>query len=399
MTSQRIILHVDADAFFVSVEQALHPELAGLAVIVGGSNRGVVSSASYEARRLGVHSAMPIAHARRLCPHAVFLKPNFEAYSHFSRQMFDIMRAYSPEVEATSIDEGYVDLTGTLRLHKAPPWEIAHRLLNGIRTILSINASGGIAGSKSEAKMATGLAKPNGLIYLDPANSHIILGGLSASAVPGVGKRASEILNRHGIKTVRDIAGAGPKLVRSLLGEWGERIVEIASGNDSRPVCSGPSDPRRSYSRDRTLASDTRDRRFVRDMAWELGENLAAKLRRDGRAASTLTVRIRYHDFSQVSKSATLRHASQDTTEILDVVDRLLTKALIKKDSVRQVGVKLSGITSPCHQEDLFDPLRPMRLRRDRAVDTIRDRFGFHAIRPARTMGRGSETVSKLGGA
>lgn len=386
MSSQRIILHVDADAFFVSVEQALHPELAGLAVIVGGTSRGVVSSASYEARRLGVHSAMPIAHARRLCPHAIFLKPNFEAYSRFSRQMFDIMRTYSPEVEATSIDEGYVDLTGTLRLHNAPPWEIAHRLLNGIRTKLSINVSGGIANSKSGAKMATGLAKPSGLLYLDPANSHIILGGLPAAAIPGVGKRASEILKRHGVKTVRDIAAAGPKLIRSLLGEWGERIVEIASGNDSRPVCSGPSDPQKSYSRDRTLASDTRDHRFVRDVAWELAQSLAAKLRRDGKAASTFTVRIRYHDFSQVSKSSTLRHASQDTTEILDVVDKLLSMALIKRDSVRQVGVKLSGITCPCHQEDLFDPRRSVRLRRDRAVDTIRDRFGFHAIRPARTM-------------
>lgn len=385
---QRMILHVDADAFFVSVEQALRPDLVGLAVIVGGTDRGVVSSASYEARSFGIHSAMPMVQARRLCPHAVVLEPHFSAYSKFSRHMFHIMERYSPVVEATSVDEGYVDLTGTLRLHRCPPWEVAHRLLTEIRGELSINVSGGLAPSKSAAKMATGLAKPNGLLYLAPDKVCTILGGLPAAAIPGVGKRAAEILKAHAINTVGDIARAGPNLIRSLMGKWGEHVVEIASGRDATPVRTGPRDPRKSYSRDRTLAKDTRDRDFVRDVAWELSENLSAKLRRDGKAASTVTVKIRYHDFSDVSKSATMRHPSQDTVEILGLVDELLRKAMGRKERVRQVGVKLSGITLPSHQGNLFDPRSPQRLQRDRAVDTIRDRFGFHAISPGRTAAR-----------
>ena len=149
MIAASFILHVDADAFYASVEQVLQPSLKGKAVIVGGGDRGVVSSASYEARRRGVHSAMPIVQARKLCPHAVFLEPNFRAYKEFSMRMFGIMGNYSPDVEATSIDEGYVDLTGTLKLHKAPAWEVAHRMLCEIRSALAINVSGGLAGTKS----------------------------------------------------------------------------------------------------------------------------------------------------------------------------------------------------------------------------------------------------------
>lgn len=160
MSNDRLILHVDADAFFASVEQALHPELKSRAAIVGGGERGVVSAASYEARRFGVHSTMPIVQARKLCPQAVFLDPNFQAYSEFSRRMFSIMRKYSPLVEATSVDEGYADLTGTLRLHQALPWEVAHRLLCEIRSTLDINVSGGLlARTRTWAKMATGPGK------------------------------------------------------------------------------------------------------------------------------------------------------------------------------------------------------------------------------------------------
>ena len=185
MVAASFILHVDADAFYASVEQVLQPSLKGKAVIVGGGDRGVVSSASYQARRRGVHSAMPIVQARKLCPHAVFLEPNFSAYKEFSMRMFGIMGNYPPIVEATSIDEGYVDLTGTLKLHKAPAWEVAHRMLCEIRSALTINVSGGLAGTKSWAKMATSLAKPNGLLYLEPAQAGIILGFLPASAIPG----------------------------------------------------------------------------------------------------------------------------------------------------------------------------------------------------------------------
>ncbi len=381
MAAASFILHVDADAFYVSVEQVLQPSLKGKAVIVGGGDRGVVSSASYEARRHGVHSAMPIVQARKLCPHAVFLDPNFRAYKEFSMRMFGIMRNYSPVVEATSIDEGYVDLTGTLKLHKAPAWEVAHRMLCEIRSALAINVSGGLAGTKSYAKMATELAKPNGLLYLEPEKAQIILGLLPASVIPGVGKKAEEILRRQGIRTVADVARARSELMRRLLGQWGERLMDIASGNDPRTVDSEPPDSQKSYSKDQTLEKDTVDYPYIRSVARELVEKLAQRLRSDGIGASTVTFKVRYADFTDVSRSETLKEAVNGNEEILNCLDRLFWKAITRRSRVRQVGVKLSGIGTPVRQTNLFDPGLPRRQERDRAVDTIRRRFGFDAIR------------------
>jgi DNA polymerase-4 len=381
MTTAPLILHVDADAFYASVEQALDPALRGRAVIVGGGDRGVVSAASYEARRFGVHSAMPIVQARKLCPHAVFIDPNFPAYKEFSMRMFAIMRSYSPIVEATSIDEGYADLTGTLKLHKAPAWEVAHRMLCGIRSTLRINVSGGLAGTKSWAKMATGLAKPNGLLYLEAERAALILGCLPASAIPGVGKKADEILRRSGIRTVADVASASPSLMRRLLGQWGERLVDVASGNDARPVISEPSDSQKSYSKDRTLEKDTVDYPYIRLVARELAQRLAARLRADGKAARTVTFKVRYADFTDVSRSMTLKEAVDGNEEILKCLDLLFRKTITRGLRVRQVGVKLSGIEDPMHQADLFDPGRPVRRKRDQVVDDIRRRFGFDAVR------------------
>jgi DNA polymerase-4 len=381
MVTASLILHVDADAFYASVEQVLDPALRGRAVIVGGGDRGVVSSASYEARRCGVHSAMPIVQARRLCPNAVFLEPNFRAYKEFSMRMFVIMRNYSPDVEVTSIDEGYVDLTGTLKLHKAPAWEVAHRMLCEIRSSQAINVSGGLAGTKTYAKMATSLAKPNGLLYLEPEKAGIILGCLPASAIPGVGKKAEEVLRRHGILTVADVASASPDLMRRLLRQSGERLIEIASGNDPRPVASAPSDSQKSYSKDRTLEKDTTDYTYIRLVARELAERLAERLRADGKAARTVTFKIRYDDFTDVSRSMTLKEPVSGNAEILKCLDRLFRKTITRRTAVRQVGVKLSGIEDPLQQTNLFDSGLPLRQQLDRAVDTIRRRFGFDAIR------------------
>ncbi len=382
MAAAPLILHVDADAFYASVEQALDPSLKGRAVIVGGGDRGVVSAASYEARRCGVHSAMPIVQARKLCPHAVFLNPNFRAYKEFSLRMFGIIRNYSPIVEATSIDEGYVDLTGTLKLHKAAGWEVAHRMLCEIRSALNINVSGGLAGTKSFAKMATSLAKPNGLLYLEPERAEMLLGFLPAGAIPGVGKKSEDILRRQGILTVGDVASAGRDLMRRLLGQWGDRLVDIASGNDPRPVESEASEDQKSYSKDRTLEKDTISYPYLRSVVRELAERLAERLRADGKAARTVTFKVRYADFTDVSRSVTPKEAMDGNKEILDCLDRLFWKAITRRTKVRQVGVKLSGIENSARQSNLFDTEGPLRQKRDRAVDTIRQRFGFDAIRP-----------------
>ncbi len=379
----RYILHVDADAFFASVEQAVHPQFKGLAVIVGGSDRGVVSAASYEARRFGVHSAMPIVQARRLCPQAVFRDPDFQTYTDFSRRMFSIMRKYSPAVEVTSVDEGYIDLTGTLNLHKAPAWEIAHRILSEIRAHLDINVSGGLAGNRSGAKMATSLAKPSGLLYLEPSRSGQILRALPVGSIPGIGKKSEEILKGYKILTIGDLLAAPKPMIKRLFGRWSERLLEIASGNDARMVVSESHGERKSYSKDRTLERDTYDLAYVWSVAAGLAEKLAARLREDEKSARTITLKVRYSDFTETGKSKSLRTPTDANREILMVLFKLFRENVSQRKKVRQVGVKLSGLSSPVFQTELFDPISPIHRERDRTVDKIRKRFGFQAIRVA----------------
>ncbi len=392
-SAAQYILHVDADAFFASVEQVLRPELKGRPVIVGGTERGVVSAASYEARRYGVHSAMPTVQARRLCPYGVFLRPTFVAYKEFSRKMFAIMRQYSPAVEATSIDEGYIDLSGTFRLHKAPAWEVANRILIEIRSELSINVSGGLAGTKCWAKMATGIAKPNGFLYLEPGKAELLLGTLPVNTIPGVGKKASQVLKDHGIVTVSQLASAGPRTLRSLLGKWGEKLIEIATGTDCRRVRTTPHHAQKSYSKDRTLDRDTVDYGYLRSVACELAEKLAAKLRADRKAATTVTLRVRYADFDDTSRSMSVKDPISGNKEIITCVDQLFWKTVTRQLRIRLIGVKLSGIEQPSLQADLFDPTRPLRVERDKAVDAIRNRFGFGSIGAPRWKNSSGQTV------
>jgi DNA polymerase IV len=382
-TAIRYILHVDADAFFASVEQAMSPELKGLPVIVGGGDRGVVSAASYEARRFGVHSAMPIAQARKLCPQAIFRDPDFRAYTDFSRRMFDIMRNFSPVVEVTSVDEGYIDLTGALRLHKAPAWEIAHRILSEIRAELSINVSGGLAGTRAGAKMATGLAKPNGLLYIEPERSSQILNGLPVGSIPGIGKKSEETLTRYNILTIRDLLAAPKPLIKRLFGRWSDRLLEIASGNDSRIVTSDSHSERKSYSRDRTLEQDTGDLAHVWFVVAGLAEKVASRLRSDGKSARTITFKVRYADFSEKARSVSLKAPTDANRDILAVLFELFNETVLRRKKIRQVGVKLSGLGNPIFQTDLFDSDGSIYRERDRTVDKIRKRFGFQAVRVA----------------
>ena len=295
--------------------------------------------------------------------------------------MFAIMKAYSPVVETTSIDEGYIDLTGTFRLHNAPPWEVADRILREIRSKLNINASGGLAGSKIEAKMATGLAKPNGLLYLEPNKASIILGALPVKAIPGVGKRASTMLKRHGIRTLGDIGKTPRSHMKSILGQWGETLLELARGISSSEVKSQHRVCRKSYSKARTLESDTLDYASVRILARKLAEKLAARLRQDKIGACTITLKVRYADFQEASRSVTLREPTDINARILWCLDRLFWKTITRRARIRQIGVKLSGIDQPVVQGNLFDSSLPKRQCLDQAVDIIRNKYGFDSVR------------------
>lgn len=375
-----LILHVDADAFFVSVEQALDPSLKGRPVIVGGSERGVVSAASYEARRFGVRSATPIAQAKRLCPDGIFLKPNFQAYKNYSSVMFRIIEKYSPIVEQTSIDEGYVDLGGALKLHRGAPWEVANRIICEIRESLDINCSGGLAPTRTYAKMATNLAKPNGLIYLNHDQAFKVLGNLPVGAIPGVGAKAEAKLRRNNIYTVRDLTLADPDLLTGLLGAWGEKLAQKASGKSSEGLRVRPRDTQKSYSKDRTLAQDTYDFQLVRQVARGLMEALAAKLRSHDNGASTVTLKIRYKDFSEKSKSMTMKQATNINADLLNCLEALFPKTLASGRAVRRVGVSLSGISKPLIQLNLFEIDRARKMTRDALTDKIRDTYGFDKV-------------------
>jgi DNA polymerase-4 len=385
-SATREILHVDADAFFASVEQALKPELRGLPVIVGGGNRGVVSAASYEARPFGVKSAMPMVTARRLCPGAVFLPPNFRAYSDYSARMFRIMGRYSPSVLRASVDEGYMDLTGTERLHGAPPWEIAHRILQDIRRELGINVSGGLAASKCWAKIATELAKPNGLLWLNPETAHSIMYSLPVGMIPGVGKKTEAILKGQGVHLIKDLVSAPANLIRRVLGSWGPRLVETARGERHGEIFAA-SEGQKSYSKDRTLDADTRDYDFVLSVARHLLEQLAGKLRRDGKAAGTLTIKVRYKDFKENSRSRAIKPASNVTSNLLAALDGEFPRAITSRAPIRLIGVKLSGICEGPIQTNLFDASLPKKQALDKAVDKIRQKHGYDTVKYAYRLG------------
>jgi len=340
----------------------------------------VVSAASYEARKFGVHSAMPMVQARKRCPHAVILLPNFRAYREFSTAMFRILEKYSPLVEVTSVDEGYVDLSGTLKLHRAPAWTVADRILREIRSELGINVSAAAAPTRAWAKMATGLAKPNGLLYLEPSRATLLVGCLPVSAIPGVGKKTEDILNRAGIQRVADLATTPRESIRRLLGLWGDRLMRIATGSSSRQIRADAPDGQKSYSKDRTLEADTTDYVFLRTLVRQLAEKLAARLRSDGKGATTVTLKVRYHDFKDVSRSISLKEPTNLNSEIIDTLDRLFFLTIKKRSPVRQIGVKFSGVGRPALQTDLFDPNRQLRRERDRIVDAIRERFGFESV-------------------
>jgi DNA polymerase-4 len=371
---------VDADAFFVSVEQALNPSLKGLPVIVGGTDRGVVSAASYEARKFGVRSATPIAQARRLCPDAIFLKPNFKAYKEYSSSIFEIIGKYSPIVEQTSVDEGYVDLGGSLRLHGGAPWEVAHRILTEIRESLEINCSGGLSSTKTYAKMATNLAKPNGLIYLTHEQAFKVLGNLPVGAIPGVGEKAEAKLRRNGIYTVRDLTLADPLFLSGLLGAWGEKLADKAAGRGSHILRVKSLDGQKSYSKERTLDKDATDHEMVKRIARTLLEGLGARLRVHEKAASTVTFKIRRKDFSEVSKSMTMKQPANSNSDLLNCLETLFKKTLGDGSAIRRVGVSLSGISKPLVQLNLFEPQRVRNMARDAITDQIRGKFGFNTV-------------------
>lgn len=382
----RNILHVDLDAFFASVEQALNADLRGRPVVVGGEpgRRGVVASASYEARAYGLGAGMPIGQAYRLCPQAIFLRGSFPRYRDASERFMLILGDFTPELEPTGIDEAYLDLSGFEPLY-GPASETALRIKQRIKDEIGITASVGIGCSKLVAKIASHLAKPDGLLEVAPGEERSFLAPLPIAMLPCVGAKTETALRRMGVTTIGQLAALPPSLLRGSLGLPGEAIHRYALGIDDRKI--EPPSPPKSISRETTFSQDTLDRPFLRATLHYLSERVGAELRRDGRRARCITLKLRYADFSSISRSRTLKEATDADRAIFDIGLELLESSISqRRQRVRLIGIGVSGLVAGGRQLSLLDPSPERWTRLDRVIDRIRNRYGFTAIQRGRTL-------------
>ena len=383
----RWILHVDVDAFFASAEQVLHPELAGRPVIVGGDpdERSVVASASYEARVFGVRAAMPLAQAKRLCPQAVFLKGNFHEYSRMSEKIREVLYSFSPDIEMGSLDEAYLDLTGCRRLYR-DPFDTADRIKTAVKAATGLNVSIGVATSKLLSKIASDYAKPNGIAYVWPGHEAAFLKPLDLKELPGVGPKTLERLHRYNLRSIGDLQALKADTLSAALGPAGEALSERAAGLDSGPVEEALYP--KSISRETTFDRDVADRLIMEAMISYLAERAARKLRSIGIRARTVTVKLRYGDFSTYHTSESLKEPSSHDADFKVLAFKLFGKLFTRRMRVRLVGVALSNLTAEVsHQASLFDEERFLRKERlYRGIDRVRERFGFSALYTGRAV-------------
>jgi len=381
----RRVMHIDLDAFFVSVEQSFNHALKGKPVIVGGrpDRRGVVAAASYEARAFGVHSAMPLSQAQRLCPQAIFIEGNFQRYRQASEKFMTILADFSPFIEPMGLDEAYLDVTGFESLHGSAV-RMAARIKERIKTDIGITATAGIAGSKVVAKIASEAAKPDGLLEIAPGEESRFLAPLAVSKMPGIGKKTEKVLKGLGIDTLGKLAGLPTGALRPRLGIYGEWLRLLAAGIDDRPV--EPSGEARSISRETTFEEDSRDTGFLEATLCYLAERVGAGLRRQQRQARCVHIKLRYADFETITRQRCLPGATDADQVIFETGAELLRRALAgERRSVRLIGIGVSNLTGPERQSDLTgSAARQDRL--NRAIDSIRHRYGFGAIQSGRTL-------------
>ncbi|MEU9321260.1 DNA polymerase IV [Streptomyces sp. NPDC048295] len=353
MRAAPTILHLDMDAFYASAEQAAKPSLRGKPVVVGGLGpRGVVATASYEARRFGVHSAMPMAQARRLAPNAAYLVPRFQLYRSVSDQVMALLGRLSPLVEPLSLDEAFVDLeAGGTADDAASALEIGEQLRTAIRAVTGLTGSVGLAGSKMLAKIASEEAKPNGLLLIEPGTERALLAPMPVRILPGVGPATADHLRRAGMTTVDDLVEAGEdELVRLLGKAHGSSLHRMAFGYDDRPVVAERD--AKSVSVEDTFDADLHDRVRIRTEVERLADRCVQRLRGAGRSGRTVVLKVRRYDFSTLTRSETLRGPTDDHTVVREAAARLL-EAVDTTGGVRLLGVGVTGLADYT-QEDLF---------------------------------------------
>jgi len=379
------IIHVDLDAFFVSVEQSLDPTLKGKIVIVGGhSPRGVVSSASYEARAYGVSAGMPLALAHRLCPQAIFLQGDFSRYCQASQRFMDILKDITPDVEPLGLDEAYLDVSGFGSVRG-----IALQMKRRIKQKLDLTASVGIASCKVVAKVASDLAKPNGLLEVALGQERSFLAPLSISKLPGVGKKTKRVLEGLGVTTIGQLAAIPSMMLRQNFGVGGETLHRYANGIDESKV--EPLTEVKSIGRETTFAEDTLDRGFLEAMLRHLSEQVGAELRWQDKQGRCITLKLRYADFDTITRSRTLKGTTNRDHPIFEIGNQLLQKAISQSQRlVRLIGIRVSNLTGVERQLEMLDATANKLERVDKAVEHIRQRHGFASIQTWRTLPLGN---------
>ncbi|UCG10840.1 MAG: DNA polymerase IV [Dehalococcoidia bacterium] len=381
-----MIMHIDLDAFFVAVEQAQNPKLKGKPVVVGGrpDRRGVVASASYEARRFGLHAGMPLATAYRLCPQAIFIEGGFAKYRDASQKFMAILADFSPFLEPMGIDEAYLDVTGFESLHGTIA-RMAETIKQRIRDELGLCASVGIASSKVAAKIASELSKPDGLLEVAPGKEASFLAPLPIGRLPGIGKKSERIFKGLGVDTIGKLSVTPLSVLKSHFGASGELLHRFSTGVDDRKVA--PPGAAKSISRETTFGQDTRERSLLQATLRYLSERVGSELRQQAKQARCITLKLRYADFTTITRRHTLTQPGDTDNAIFNTGLKLLNQALAQqKAPVRLVGIGVAGLAEAGQQADMLDSSLGRRENLNRAIDRIRRKYGFSAIQTGRTL-------------
>ncbi|MBW1801187.1 MAG: DNA polymerase IV [Deltaproteobacteria bacterium] len=378
------IIHLDMDAFYPAVEVLDNPALRGKPGIVGGSmERGVVSSASYEARKFGVHSAQPMVTAIRLCPHGIVLSVRMARYRQVSGQVFEIFRRFTPLVEPLSIDEAFLDVTGCDRLFGSPV-EMAKKIKQTVKEETGLTVSAGVAPSKFVAKIASDMEKPDGLTVVAPDKVGAFLDPLPISKMWGVGKKTQEALHRLNIRTFRDLRQAPVTLMERKFGKYGTKMHQLAMGIDDRDVI--PHHDAKSIGHEETFSADIHDVDSARKELLSLANKVARRMRRHGVTGRTITLKVKYSDFVQITRSETLPAPTDDGPDIYSTACSLMKKTQVGRRPVRLLGVSLSQLNPFDLEKQLSffnrEEASQRKKRLHQALDTLQEKFGEGSVRP-----------------
>ena len=379
MVAERTIFHVDIDAFFAAAERSVNPDLDGTLLIIGGSGgRGVVACASYEVRPYGVRSAMPMSRALRLCPDALVMSSSHGLYGKISKSFMAILRDYTPDVQVMSVDEAYMDMTGTEKLY-GPPKQVAMQIKNRVKDELKLTASIGIAPSRLVAKIASDERKPDGMYTVPPGDEAAYLGPMPVRKLPGIGPKSAEKLGRLGIHTLGQLAEFPEGPLRREMGNQSARLIERAKGIDHSELVSDTKS--KSISAETTFHEDSTDREFLNKTITDLAEGVGRRLRRSGNHARSVSLKLRYDDFTTLTRHNTPHVSFDGDARIVEIATALLDATLKQRNApVRLLGVGVENLTEPAAQLSLLDSTATDDSALSSTLDQIRDRFGDDSV-------------------